>query len=232
MMDFREIRGVVWDLDGTLYPFSDVTKKSFSLSVAQAAVAHGVSRSVEDIAAEWLVRRDEFGMGQEWQVEYGLDLRSFYLEIYRLAREDEIVNPTVGLRELMVGLEVPQGILTHGAREWVKRALRRLEIEDLFDNGVIVDLAMCDFTHKHDATLPFELILEKMELAHCPEHVVMVEDSARNLRYAKEVSMMTVLLHRGKPVDCEAYPFIDVQYGSKMDFLRSVVAVEQEQEVA
>ena len=212
-------RGIIWDLDGTLYRYSAGADDHFSRAVAQGAVDGGVPGTVEEIAAEWLAIRSEYTLVEKWQAEFSFDFPAFHAHFHELCDERIVVGESEGVAEAMRGMPLPQVILTHGCLPWARRVLDFIGVGALFPDERVIDLEAAGYVFKHAGVDPFLLAAQRLGID--PEAAMMVEDSARNLKHAHALGMHTALVHHGRVAD-PLPDFVDFQCENPLGVLERV----------
>jgi FMN phosphatase YigB (HAD superfamily) len=207
MINLQSVRGVIWDLDGTLYRFDELFKTACNHAAAKAACTMRPSYIYEEA----------FAKSVESEQQYGFSLYWFHQET-NIAFEDmhfvyhDAIDETIIARNDMVGkalrqLELPSVILTNSSHGWVSRILKHLNLHDIFGDGKILALEDVGFEPKSRSTTGFEKAANILGLE--PSKILLVEDLPRNLIKAKEAGLQTMLLHHGQiPVELEAADYI------------------------
>ena len=216
MVDLSGVRGVVWDLDGTLYRYDPLMRSLAEVAFAETALALGVSLSRE--ACLELSRRGVDDHGTSWHYfveEYGFKFEDFHTPF--LARIDtrKTVNALWDLDGKFCS-HCEHILLTHSSEEWTLRVVAQLGLSAQFPREKMIVLSDVDYEHKNFSSVPFERALERLGME--AREVVMVEDSASNLVHAHEMGMKTVLIHHGKVLEPKPV-FVDLQVESPVEFL-------------
>lgn len=214
-----QFRGILWDLDNTLYRENAVLHDAFDTAIAQAAIKQGVPL---DMAAAMAAAKRSFlehGYGGRVFIEtMGVDPHKLHFGLHPLV-DEKIIIPHEGLIDDLQSLSVHHGVVTHGARDWALRVLAHLGLLPLFMPERIHALEDFDFHKKGISRVPFETGLLSLGLA--PEDVLMVEDQERNLRIPHEMGMGTVLLDYGQRGH-KAASFVDLVCHDVHDFIRHI----------
>lgn len=213
------IRGVVWDLDNTLYRFTDAFYQSCTQAAAQAAQELGIDLSYEDTLKLAERSEDEYGYSMHGYVtEHGLSYASLHFPFHQ--RIDEtVINPIDGIAEAIENLKLPQVILTNASRCWANRVLKFIGIDHLFSKNKIIPMEDVDFEPKARSPKGFKKALDILSLP--AEDVVMVDDLDRNLTIAYKLGMKTAYINHGDPI--EFLPdFIDSQYEDVLSLIEDI----------
>ncbi len=184
---FKHVETWVFDLDNTLYPHH--------LNLWQQ-----VDERIRDYIVGFLkVTRDEaFRMQKDYYRRYGTTLRGLmeehglqpdqFLEIvHQIDRSPVKPNPALGAA--VAELPGRKFVLTNGTRDHAEDVMRRLEIEQHFDD--VFDIKAADLEPK-----PRPLVYERFVARHGvdPARAAIFEDLARNLEVPHVLGMTTVLV--------------------------------------
>jgi putative hydrolase of the HAD superfamily len=145
------------------------------------------------------------------QVEYHVDTQDYLHFVHDIPLENYI-SPNPALDAMLGRIPLPKIILTSADDKHAQRVLARLGITHHFP--IVFDIQAVEFYSKPDPRA-YELVLRALH-AQGPE-CIMVEDSARNLRPAKELFGMTTVL-----VDGQIEESVDVAIGTLLE-LEAVV---------
>jgi putative hydrolase of the HAD superfamily len=184
---FRRVATWVFDLDNTLYPHH--------LNLWQQ-----VDVRIRDYTVHLLkISHDEaFRLQKDYYKRYGTTLRGLMKE-HGLAPDDYLdmvhqidyspltPNPALGLAiEQLPGRKL---ILTNGTRNHAGEVLRRLRIDQHFED--IFDIKAAELEPKPNAVV-YERFLKRHDVD--PRKAVLFEDLARNLEVPHALGMTTVLV--------------------------------------
>ncbi len=181
-------RLVIFDLDNTLYP-------------RDTGLMHEIGRRIQ----VWV--RDYLGVTWEeaqavrqdyWQrygttlgglmAEHEVDIQNYLTFVHDISLH-QYLAPHPALAEMLEGLPLRKVIYTNATAEHGWRVLRALDVVEHFDQVIGIEDVGWRNKPRRDA---FEDALSHLGAAG-PE-CIMVEDSARNLRPAKELGLTTVLV--------------------------------------
>lgn len=191
----KNLKGILWDLDNTLYKSEDVMHRAFDKAIAEAAIKNGAAVSMEEAMRLSSKSFIDHGYGGRVFIEtMGVDPTALHFSIHGLV-DEKIIIEHQGLIDTMQSLSLHHVIVTHGARDWAVRVLRHIGLLSLFSDDRIHALEDFDFQKKGSSPVPFERGLASLGLK--PEDVIMVEDQERNLRIPHSMGMGTVLLNHG-----------------------------------
>jgi putative hydrolase of the HAD superfamily len=184
---FKHVETWVFDLDNTLYPHH--------LNLWQQ-----VDVRIRDYIVAFLkITHDEaFRLQKDYYRRYGTTLRGLmeehglepdeFLElVHQIDRSPVMPNPALGAA--IAKLSGRKFILTNGTRDHADAVMRRLEIDQHFDD--IFDIKAAELEPK-----PRPLVYERFLTRHAvdPARAAIFEDLARNLEVPHELGMTTVLI--------------------------------------
>ena len=200
----KNLKGILWDLDNTLYKSEDDLHRAFDIAIAQAAIENGARVTLDEAIRLSGKSFTDHGYGGRVFVEtMGVDPRALHFSIHGLVDEKIIIRSDALIDELQ-SLSLHHVIVTHGARDWALRVIEHLGLLPLFPDHLVHALEDFDFHKKGSSAVPFESGLAALGLM--PADVIMVEDQERNLRIPHEMGMGTVLLNHGvKGPDAAGY---------------------------
>lgn len=182
---------LLFDLDNTLYP---PERELFSLIDVRI---NRFMREVVGIPAEHVdgLRRDY------WQA-YGVTLQGLirhhgvdpeaYLHYVHDVDVSAQLDPDPELREMLAALPQRKAVFTNGSTCHAERVLGVLGIADQFES--VYDIRVANYLPKPYPE-PYLAVLAAVGVA--PYRCVMIEDSRDNLRTAKNLGMVTVLVGTG-----------------------------------
>ena len=185
--DFKQVETWVFDLDNTLYPHH--------LNLWQQ-----VDERIRDYIVGFLrITHDEaFRLQKDYYRRYGTTMRGLmeehglkpdeFLEIvHQIDHSPLTPNPVLGAA--IAKLPGRKFILTNGTRAHAEAVMRRLEIEQHFDD--VFDIAAAELEPK-----PRPRVYERFLVRHDvdPARSAIFEDLARNLEVPHALGMTTVLV--------------------------------------
>ena len=187
MSELKNIKNILFDLDGVLYQdleavFGQVSKKmtkyisnklNLSLEKAkelQTNYFHKYNTSLNGLMIHHDIKPKEF-------LKYVHDIDLSFM------KKDLV------LREELENLDMRKLIFTNGSTDHAKNVLSHLGIDDLFEN--IFDITDAEYQPKPEPKA-FDLMTKKFNLD--PSETIYVEDIAKNLSIGKERGCTTVWL--------------------------------------
>lgn len=187
----KALEFVIFDLDDTLYPRSAGVMQAIGTRIHQ----YIVERLGLDEEAAMLLRRD-------YLARYGTTMRGLiihhhidpedYLEYVHRVPLADLLSPAPRLDAVLRGIPAEKTIFTNASREHATRVLQTMGIERHFTR--VVDIRDMGYRSKPHPTA-YQRLLALLNAR--PEACLMVDDSARNLRPARELGMITVLVGDG-----------------------------------
>lgn len=229
----RDIDLIVWDLDGTKYPFpsdidkiarqnlAEIVEETFQRlnkpALPRDLIMDLSTRSFQERGLSWLVFTEDYGL--PWQELH----QSF---------NDRMPLTTVGLpcaryrafMEKTIDMGTDHAIFTHGSRSWARRVLDQIGLGGLIPDSRIFDLVHTEQAMKHHGRTAYDHIF--MAMNRDPARSVMVEDSWRNLIGARDIGMTTVLIDRAG-THGEKPTIADYIFHTPQDFLDAYIRAKQ-----
>ncbi len=214
-----DFKGILWDLDNTLYRTEEDLLHAFNQAIARAAIDNGLPLPLKE--ATELARRcfDETGYSGYYFIhQYGIDRDVLHYSSHRFT-DEKIITKSVEVTEMFGRIETQHALITHGARDWAMRVLLHLDLLHWFPHEHIHALEDFGFEKKSASPAPFVQALAGLGLA--PGEAVMVEDTIENLRLPREMGLTTVFLTQGRKPDAIP-PYVDHVFENTPAFLRAV----------
>lgn len=216
---FKNLKGIIWDLDNTLYRAHQGMDHAYHLAAARLAVRDGVEPSM-DVALEKARKsyeEREFS-GRFLITEHGYDVPHLHKELHDLIDETAIVK-SIETADLLRELDLKNALVTHGSQSWAHRVLAHLDLVEFFAHDAILSLESYDFQRKNESSAGVEMALKALDLA--PDQVVMVEDIAHNLNIPYDMGIFTVFVHHGRKPD-NVPDYVDAQYSNAIELLEDI----------
>lgn len=196
--DLSHIRGIIWDLDGTLYRYEAVFIEACNIAAARTAIDLGLEMELDAAIALAGQSYLEHGSSFKFFAEHGIRYEDFHVP-YHEAVDTTILAKNQEMKTALEEIPVPMIILTNASRDWAKRTLDHLEYGHIFRDGNLLALEDVGFQAKAAGRKGFERALSSIGID--AGETLMVEDLARNLVHAKDMGMTTALVHHGKLPD-------------------------------
>lgn len=193
--NLSHIEGIVWDLDGTLYRYSELFLEACNIAAARTVLAMGLDMSFEDALV--LARESEIQSGSSFKLftQFGLKYEDFHAP-YHAAVDTTIIEKNLEMKQALTALEMPMVILTNASRDWALKTINHIELDELFPDANILALEDVGFQGKATSKTGFLKALDILSVK--PEQTLMVEDMAHNLLHAKDLGMTTSLVHHDR----------------------------------
>jgi putative hydrolase of the HAD superfamily len=183
------IKYILFDLDDTLYP------KEIGL---MAAIGQRIHQYMEErVGLDPVMARDlrrhylqTYGTTLKGlQIHYSIDTDDYLSYVHDVPLGDYL-KPDKTLDRALTEIQAEKVVFTNATTEHAHRVLRFLGVEHHFSR--IVDLRATNYQNKPQPGA-YRYVLDI--LGARPEECLIVEDSVRNLRPAKEMGMVTVLVN-------------------------------------
>eukprot|EP00741_Cyanophora_paradoxa_P014721 tig00020816_g14199.t1 len=200
--DFAGVKALFFDLDDTLYPKSLGVWEIVTERIAEYMEKKmGLGEQVVPMIMDEAYRRYGMtlaGLRQKVMpehlqgVSYEVDELDFLKFVHGGLPYDDMIQPSPALRAMLQSLPYPKWILSNSDKPHIERTLKRLGIEDCFDG--IIDIFALEWNVKpsHEA---YKRALKIAGVEHGRE-AVFFDDSLKNLRGAKELGLLTVLVSK------------------------------------
>ena len=183
------IKYILFDLDNTLY-----SKETGLLAAIGQRIHQYIQERVglDPVGARDLRRHylQTYGTTLKGlQVHYNIDPDEYLAYVHDVPLGEHL-KPDKALDRVLTEIQAEKIVFTNATTEHARRVLRFLGVEHHFN--CIVDLRAMNYENKPQPGA-YRCILDT--LGARPEECLMVEDSVRNLRPAKELGMVTVLVN-------------------------------------
>lgn len=218
-LSFDRIRGVIWDLDNTLYRLDEAVIHAFNLSIARMVRAAGVDLPLDE-AVDMAVRsfEDTGYSGTIFIRDFDIDQEHLHFNFHK-GIDETVIRKSLDTKKLFGKVNISNVLVTHGAYDWARRVLSHLELSEFFPDSHILALEHYDFERKYESRKAFTMALEKLRIL--PQNAVMVEDTLSNLQIPHEMGIQTVYLHHGKKPD-ELPAYVDYCCDNSLTFLQNM----------
>jgi putative hydrolase of the HAD superfamily len=182
-------RVVLFDLDNTLYP-------------PECGLLQHLDDRINEFVARFLrVSLEEaIDLRSRYIREYGTTLHGLQAEhdmppaeylsaVHDAVPIERFLTRDEELLTALAGIEIDKVIFTNAPRDYARRVIECLGLDAHF--RTVIDLEFHDYTGK-PFRKAYERVLDHLQVR--AEECVLVEDTPRNLRAAKELGMVTVLV--------------------------------------
>lgn len=233
-----QIQGVVFDLDGTLYPNTHAVK---DLQVDTAVIA--VQNQLPGLREEEIRRlieisRSNYGGSLNiFAVEYGADIVKLRRDQFAnmiTRTEDGFFDAKAAPHEQLTRLRyenVRTAIATHGSHDWTEHTLDKLDIDQHFPTarhitkGDVNNIGKNIGAEMYHAALNAMGVPKDLPSAERGRGYAMIEDTMSNLRNAKALGMMTVLIDPDGALDDDSIAdYVDVVVESVAEGIEVVMS--------
>lgn len=217
--EFAHIRGIIWDLDNTLYRFDEAFVHACNIAAA---------RTVCDLGYETDFAK-ALTLAEQSYIQHGYIAVSF-LEHYEMSYEEyhfkfhdtldeKIIKCNMNMKEELKRLNMPYVIITHASRNWARKITAHLGMAEFFPEERIIAIEDVDFVGKARSENCFKMACDIIGMQ--PHELLMVEDTVRNLKIPKEMGFTTVLVHHGRTFD-EEFDFVDYEFADTLSLSRAI----------
>lgn len=200
-MKLTGIKAVGFDVDGTLYHTpQEMTAEVGKILIKKAAEA--LSRDPDDLAEEYLKRRDEYRSNTQTLNSFGLDGEKIFQDVWDRIALGKYVTKDARLVRLILGLKKKYRlfIISNGTGRQIERKLKHLG----FDYHDFEPRIYCyDQGWVKPEPAPFLAAIESLKLK--PEEIVYVGDREDvDIEGAQAVGMKTILVGRESKIADDA----------------------------
>ncbi len=216
MTSLKNINGVIWDLDNTLYRFDDTFLHVCNRAAAQTMLELGLQNTEDEAFRMALNSYHQCGNSFRVFMEMGFDYTQIHHAYHDRVSHDAIIL-IHELSETMESLPQKMVVLTNASRPWAQKILLKTKLDSVFRDHNIVALEDVAFKAKSQGADGFLLAKDRGGMAKLEnEEIIVVEDIAHNLIHAKNIRMATALVHRPKAND----DHIDHHFEEVMDLCK------------
>jgi HAD superfamily hydrolase (TIGR01549 family) len=130
MIDTKKIKAIGFDVDGTLYNAPDAMSVAVAKILIEKAAA-ALSRDPDDLAEEYIKRRDEFRSNTKTLNSFGLDGEKIFQDVWDAIAIEKYVAPDTRLVEMIEQLKKKYKlfIITNGTGHQVERKMTYLGLD-------------------------------------------------------------------------------------------------------
>jgi len=212
--DLRHIDVWVFDLDNTLYPIETeymalIEGRMSDFVMRQTGLAYDEARALQK---KYYHEHGTTLAGL--MANHGVDPQAFLDEVHEVSMDR--LNPDPELRAAIQRLPGRKLVFTNGGSKHAERVLRRLELDDLFEE--VFHLEAAGFTPKpNPQTYALMNQLHRID----PAHAAFFEDSEKNLAPAADIGMTTILV--GPKAEAATGEFVHYRARHLTPFLNSAI---------
>ena len=208
-----QIKGAIWDLDGTKYHFMPGFYEACDKATVKAArevwAQHLPHEPIPDDAS--LQRRATQSYADHklsymfLVLEHKIPQDALHHNYHRHAPM-HLVGQTPNLRDSFTKVSHLQHIIyTHADARWTEEVLERCNLREFYPDERIVTVERVNFARKNEVRDGFDHCARVLGLPL--NQLAMIDDTPECLAIPKELGMQTVLITQGR--DMPAYDFVD-----------------------
>lgn len=218
-LETARIQAVIWDLDNTLYRFTDEFYRSCTEAAAKAAQNLGITLSYEDTLKLAERSEQEHGYSMHGYVtDHGLSYADLHFPFHQNI-DETVIAPIIGLKNKLEKFNLPQVILTNASRCWANRVLSYIGMNHMFESQYIIPMEDVNFEPKARSDKGFKMALDILGVS--AENTLMVDDLDRNLIIAHKLGMQTAYIHHGDEMLSKP-DFIDSQFRNSISVIEAI----------
>lgn len=207
-------KGLIWDLDGTLYRFSNAFQMACHHAAAQAAIDAGLDHSFEDALALAKHSKEVFNYSLYiFEKRYGIPYKQLH-DPYHQSLDEKIIAVNAETQKAFAESRRPNALITHANRGWALRVLDHLGLRPFFDDRCVFGREAFDFESKAESLKAIQKAAQAIGLK--PEDCALMEDDLKNLEMNHRSGAHMVYVHHGHPLD-PCPPYVDSQIQSAQD---------------
>ncbi len=218
MLCKKMVGGIIFDLDNTLYQFTDTFYRDCTLAAAEAAQELGIDLSFEDTLKLAERSEQEYGYSMHgYVVDHGIAYADLHFP-YHNKIDEKVVGKIEGIETALRELNLPYTILTNASRNWAERVLTYIGLADLFPSNKIFAMEDADFEPKASSEKGFRLAANALNIPF--ENILMVDDLDRNLFIPHGLGIQTAYLHYGDAAEPQPL-YMTTQHDNVIDLVRT-----------
>jgi phosphoglycolate phosphatase-like HAD superfamily hydrolase len=223
--NLSEVKGIIWDLDDTLYSVTPDLHKSMRHAAAKSVVEMGYPISEEDALQLAIESQQKYRLTFKMLYDkFDIDAKDLHIPFHSYM--DHTVPDICGDLPAMFEEGYKQGLqhvlMTHASRDWALRMLDRMGIADYFKPEHICGLEDIDFQKKENSDRATRTGLEMMGLNG--HQAAFAEDRDYNLTIPYDLGLTTILIDH--PSQARELPeHVDYRFKRAADFLGDVLGV-------
>ncbi len=221
-MDLSHIKAVLWDLDNTLYRFSDDFIDHCNQAAAQTfcQLKPDLCEHEARALAEESYQRYKFS-GNVFLEKYGFSYAEYHFPFHeRIDVADTVPDPDA-LSQLKMLTHLEHRVVTNASRHWAQRALAHVGLSDFFEAHHITVMEDVNFIPKARGKDMAEKACASLNLT--AEEIAIVDDLQRNLIHPKEMGLTTILVHPHEE-EGAAGDHIDYEAGDLKEVIEKLAA--------
>lgn len=195
-----QLRGALWDLDGTKFRYAPHTRDALVTATAKAAHdllhqyhPHQTHPSLDELKEIGLRSFYDHGTGTGFLRQYGIPEHISHALYHAYCPDDIVIaDPQLRVSFAPVASAISHAIYTHAHGSWARRVLEIQGLSEFYPDTHIVSLEKIAFARKDHVPDGFQ---HCASLLQCAFHeIAMIEDTPNCLRIPKELGMTTILI--------------------------------------
>ncbi|HPD82325.1 MAG TPA: HAD hydrolase-like protein [Alphaproteobacteria bacterium] len=207
-LNIDTIEGVIWDLDNTLYRFTDKFIKSCNVAAAKAAQDLGLNFTYEETVKIAEKSEAEYGYSMHIYItDHGLSYQDLHVPFHQNI-DETVIQPIEKTAQALDKFKGRQAIVTNASRCWAQRVLKYLNLDDVFKYHEIIPMEDVNYEPKARSDKGFIRAAEILRLP--PDRLLMVDDLDRNLIIPHKMGMQTAYMYHNDPM-VELPEFVSIQ---------------------
>ncbi len=206
----NNIKTIIWDLDNTLYKFSEFHINEWHKGVVNYMHSQGVNMPM-DAAINlcekgWQEHRDS---NHYFVKDHGINEQEAHVEMFNHIDHNMII-PCAHTPDLMREMDkYHHVILTLAISDWAKRVLNHTGLAEFFQTDFIFGAEHYNFEDKAESPRGILMALDK--IGGNANEVMFVEDTLPNLKPAKDhAGVYTTYLHHNRPINDNDMGHVDL----------------------
>lgn len=209
-MATQNIKTIIWDLDNTLYKFTEEQVWAWHHAAVDNALRSITTLTREDALAladkGWKEHRNS---SHFFEHDHGLCPRETHVNVIR-ALDEKLVTPCIDTPSLLRSTRYKHVILTYATRDWALRVLGHTGLLEFFDDAHIFGAENYEFEDKAHSARGIRMALDT--IGGNANDTLFVEDTLPNLVMAKKhTDIQTAYLHHNRPLsDTESLGYVDI----------------------
>ncbi len=193
-MPASHIQNIIWDMDGVLYPYNTPCLDAIITAISKAVPTLNPSidqKQAHEIAT--LSRATHRNAFTTLVQDHGFEINELVTASFDRIDIDAMITPDQKQADIIRSFGANQVILTLADTDWALRVVKHLGLYDVFNEANIITCSKTPDMAKSASTKPFLYALDHMGFD--PACTIMVEDTVRNLKHAKDVGLTTALVY-------------------------------------
>jgi FMN phosphatase YigB (HAD superfamily) len=216
----EKIKTIIWDLDNTLYKFSEFHINEWHTGVSKYMSSLGVelplNKMIDLCEKGWQEHRDS---NHYFVKHYGVDANKAHVEMFQHI-DHNMVIPCMETPQLMEEMRNHNHvILTLATSEWAHRVLDHTGLKEFFHPDFIFGAE--DYNFEDKAHSPRGILMALDKIGGNANETMFVEDTLPNLTMAKQhTDVNTVYLHHDRSINDNDMSHVDLSMKDTPELLK------------